>query len=50
MNALLNAHVGGRLVAIHCRRHFYRGAQNRSLHAFAGTWFFGSMLVVGVTA
>jgi hypothetical protein len=23
---------------------------NGSLHAFAGTWFFGSMLVLGVTA
>ena len=50
MNALLNAHVGGRLVAIIAAPFAIAARADRSLHAFAGTWFFGSMLVLGVTA
>jgi len=50
MNALLNAHIGGRLVAIIAGAIAITARTNGSLHAFAGTWFFGSMLVLGVTA
>ena len=50
MNALLNADVGGRLVAIIAGDIAIAARQNMSLHAFAATWFFGSMLAHGVTA
>jgi hypothetical protein len=50
MNALLNARVGRRLVAIIAGAIAIAARTNGSLHAFAGTWFFGSMLVLGVTA
>lgn len=45
MNALLKAHVGGRLVAIIVGAIAIAARTNESLHAFAGTWFLGSMLV-----
>ena len=50
MNALLNARVGSRLVVIIAGAIALAARTNGSLHAFAGTWFFGSMLVLGVTA
>ena len=50
MNALLNAHVGGRLVAIIAGASAIATRTNGFSHAFAGTWFFGSVLVLGVTA
>jgi tRNA(Ile)-lysidine synthetase-like protein len=48
MNALLNAHVGGRLVAIIAGAIALAARTNGFLHAFAGTWFFGSMLRPGI--
>jgi hypothetical protein len=50
MNALLNADVGGRLVAIIAGAIAIAARQNGSLHAFAATWFFGLMLALGATA
>jgi hypothetical protein len=50
MNALQNARVGGRLAAIIAGAIAIAPRTNGFLHAFAGKWFFGSMLVLGVTA
>jgi hypothetical protein len=49
MIALLSAHAGGRPVAIIAGAIAIATRTNGSLHAFAGTWFFGSMLVLGAT-
>jgi hypothetical protein len=50
MNALLNAYVGGRLVAIIAGAIAIAARQNGPVNAHAATWFFGSMLALGVTA
>jgi hypothetical protein len=50
MNALLNAGVGGRLIAIIAGTIAIAARQNGSLYAFAATWFFGWMLALGVNA
>ena len=49
MNALLIAYVAGGLGSLQ-RQLQSRRAKGGSVHALAGTWFFGSMLVLGVTA
>lgn len=54
MNAILDgvlaAHIGGGLVAILAGAAAVAARKGGGRHRLAGTWFFGSMLVLGVTA
>ncbi len=50
MNPVLIPHVASGIVAILAGTIAVAARKGGSLHAAAGTWFFGSMLVLGVTA
>lgn len=50
MNAVLIAHVAGGLVAMLTGAIAIAARKGGSWHASAGTWLFGSMLVLGVIA
>lgn len=48
--AILAAHIGGGIVAILAGAVAVGARKGGSVHRLAGTWFFASMLVLGVTA
>lgn len=50
MNAILVAHIAGGSIAIIAGFVAALARKGGPLHRLAGTWFFGSMLVLGVTA
>lgn len=50
MNAILYPHIAAGLVAVISGFLAVGVRKGGQLHALAGTWFFGSMLVLGVTA
>ena len=50
MNILMGIHVAGGIVALLAGTAAVTARKGGPLHARAGTWFFGSMLVLGVTA
>lgn len=50
LDAVLVAHIAGGLLAISAGAVAVAARKGRRLHILAGTWFFGSMLVLGITA
>jgi hypothetical protein len=50
MNLLMGIHVAAGIVALCAGTLAVAGRKGGALHARAGTWFFGSMLALGVTA
>jgi len=50
MNMLMGIHIAGGIVALLAGTVAVVARKGGPLHARAGTWFFGSMLVLGVTA
>jgi hypothetical protein len=48
--AIIGIHIAGGLVAIIAGTAAVAGRKGGTLHARAGTWFFGAMLVLGLTA
>ncbi len=50
MNLLMGVHIAAGIVALGAGTLAVAGRKGAALHARAGTWFFASMLVLGVTA
>lgn len=50
LDAVLFAHIAGGLLAIPAGAVAVAARKGGRLHVLAGTWFFGSMLVLGITA
>ena len=50
MNAVMAIHIAGGMIALASGTLAVAGRKGGRLHARAGTWFLGSMLVLGVTA